>query len=110
MAIPSTARHNSSKISPPEFLFKTSTGWKNQLYSEEIGVHVSRALRTNFEQFKVIASVFPIRIPIKLHLKKDKAKSLESLSERFHWSFEWHACMRRLRKKDVSQQTDVKRV
>lgn len=79
MAIPSTVWQSSSKISPAEFRFKTSTGWKNQIYNKKIGVHVSRALWTNFKQFTVIAGVFPIRIPIKLHPKKDKAKSLGSL-------------------------------
>lgn len=47
------------------------------MYSEEIGAHVSRALRTNFEQFKVIPGIPPIgymRIPVELPPKKDGSK------------------------------------
>lgn len=55
-------------------LFETLIDWKNQMYSEEIAAHVSRSLRTNFEQFKVLPGRPPrglMRIPVNLPSKKD---------------------------------------
>ena len=55
-------------------LFETLIDWKNQMYSEEIAAHVSRALRNNFEQFGVIPGTPPrgfTRQPVQLPQKRD---------------------------------------
>ncbi len=55
-------------------LFETLIDWKNQMYSEEISAHVSRALRNNFELFGVIPGKPPfgyLRVPVQLPSKKD---------------------------------------
>ncbi len=60
-------------------LFETLIDWKNQMYSEEIAAHVSRSLRNNFEQFKVLPGRPPrglMRVPVILPPKKDGSERI----------------------------------
>ena len=60
-------------------LFETLVDWKNQMFSEETGSHVTRSLHANFELFKVLPGLPPrglMRIPVELPPKKDGSKRI----------------------------------